>query len=83
MRGAITGDYVGSAYEFNNTQDYDFQMITPKSSITDDSHDIVVVMDAILQGKPYGERLHYWGNKYPSPAGALRLSPTDCNSSTV
>jgi ADP-ribosylglycohydrolase len=26
-------------------------------------------MDAILQGKPYGERLRYWGNKYPTPKG--------------
>jgi ADP-ribosylglycohydrolase len=69
MKGAITGDYAGSVYEFNNTHDYNFEMITPESSITDDSIMTIAVMDAILQGKPYGECLHYWGNKYPSPKG--------------
>ncbi|MDR1197543.1 MAG: ADP-ribosylglycohydrolase family protein [Prevotellaceae bacterium] len=69
MTGAIIGDYVGSVYEFDNTHDYDFQMITPESSITDDSIMTIAVMDAILQGKSYGESLYYWGNKYPNPPG--------------
>jgi ADP-ribosylglycohydrolase len=69
MIGAIVGDYVGSAYEFNRTHDYSFPLMTLESSITDDSIMTIAVMDAILQGKPYGERLHYWGNKYPNPKG--------------
>ncbi|MDR2286963.1 MAG: ADP-ribosylglycohydrolase family protein [Prevotellaceae bacterium] len=70
MIGAIVGDYVGSAYEFNNTHDYDFEIITLESSITDDSIMTIAVMDAVLQDKPYGDRLWYWGNKYPNPKGA-------------
>lgn len=70
MIGAIIGDYVGSTYEFHNTKDYYFEMITPQSEITDDSIMSIAIADAILQGKPYAERMRYWGNKYPNPKGA-------------
>ncbi|MDH6308106.1 ADP-ribosyl-[dinitrogen reductase] hydrolase [Dysgonomonas sp. PFB1-18] len=70
MLGAIIGDYVGSAYEFDNTNNYSFDLITPESEITDDSILTLAIADAILQGKPYAERLHYWGNKYPNPMGS-------------
>lgn len=35
--GAIAGDVIGSAYEFNPTRDHDFELFTPKSTFTDDS----------------------------------------------
>lgn len=35
--GAISGDVIGSAYEFNPTRDHDFELFTPKSSFTDDT----------------------------------------------
>ena len=35
--GAIAGDVIGSAYEFNPTRDYDFELITPRSTFTDDT----------------------------------------------
>ena len=35
--GAIAGDVIGSAYEFNPTRDHDFALFTPKSSFTDDT----------------------------------------------
>jgi ADP-ribosylglycohydrolase len=74
MTGAIIGDYVGSAYEFQNTDNYDFQLITPESEITDDSVLTVAVADAILQGKSYKDKLLYWGNKYPHPKGGYGSS---------
>jgi ADP-ribosylglycohydrolase len=37
MLGAICGDVIGSVYEFNNTKDYDFPLLTKESSYTDDS----------------------------------------------
>ena len=37
MLGAIIGDTVGSAYEFNNTKDYNFTLFTGESAYTDDS----------------------------------------------
>ena len=35
--GAIAGDVIGSAYEFNPTRDYTFDLFTPKSTFTDDT----------------------------------------------
>ncbi len=37
MFGATVGDTVGSIYEFDNTRDYDFQLLNSVSSYTDDS----------------------------------------------
>lgn len=35
--GAIAGDVIGSAYEFNPTRDHDFDLFTPQSTFTDDT----------------------------------------------
>ena len=35
--GAIAGDVIGSAYEFNPTRDYNFELFTPESTFTDDT----------------------------------------------
>ena len=35
--GAIAGDVIGSAYEFNPTRDYTFELFTPASTFTDDT----------------------------------------------
>lgn len=35
--GAIAGDVIGSAYEFNSTRDYNFELFTTKSTFTDDT----------------------------------------------
>ncbi|MBQ6079791.1 MAG: ADP-ribosylglycohydrolase family protein [Muribaculaceae bacterium] len=35
--GAIAGDVIGSAYEFNPTREYDFKLFTDKSTYTDDT----------------------------------------------
>ena len=35
--GAVAGDVIGSAYEFNPTRDYNFELFTPKSTFTDDT----------------------------------------------
>lgn len=37
MIGAIIGDIVGSAYEFNPTNDYDFEFFPNEASFTDDT----------------------------------------------
>ncbi len=37
MLGAITGDTIGSAYEFCNTKDYNFTLFLSESAYTDDS----------------------------------------------
>ena len=37
MLGAICGDVIGSIYEFNNTKNYHFPLLTKESTYTDDS----------------------------------------------
>lgn len=70
MIGAIVGDYVGSAYEFAPTKNYNFELVTPASSITDDTIMSLAIADALMQPEPdYRERMLYWGRKYPNPKG--------------
>ena len=37
MLGAIIGDIVGSRFEFNPTNDYNFELFSPQCSFTDDT----------------------------------------------
>lgn len=72
MIGAIIGDYVGSAYEFAPTKNYNFKLVTPASSITDDTIMSLAIVDALMQPTvepDYRERMLYWGRKYPNPKG--------------
>lgn len=70
MLGAIIGDIAGSKYEFNNTFDYDFEMLGEGCDFTDDTICTVAVADAILNGRSYQESLLDWCRRYPSPKGA-------------
>ena len=67
MLGAIIGDIVGSRWEFDPTNDYDFEMFSEKNSYTDDTVCTIAVADAIAKGCDYGERIHEWCHRYPSP----------------
>ena len=49
MLGALTGDTVGSVYEFNNTKDYHFTLFRPESVYTDDSVMTMAVAYWLLQ----------------------------------
>lgn len=69
MLGAIIGDIVGSRFEFNPTNDYNFELFTEKCSFTDDTICTVAVADALLKGKDYGDSIHEWCRKYPNPMG--------------
>lgn len=70
MLGAMIGDIAGSKYEFNNTFDYDFEMLGEGCDFTDDTICTVAVADAILNGRSYQESLLDWCRRYPSPKGA-------------
>ena len=69
MLGAIIGDIVGSRWEFNLTNDYDFELFSEKNGFTDDTICTVAVADAILKGRDYGESIHEWCRRYPHPMG--------------
>lgn len=70
MLGAIIGDIVGSRFEFNPTNDYNFELFTDECGFTDDSICTFAIADAILNHKDYGESLHEWCRLYPHPKGS-------------
>lgn len=69
MLGAIIGDIVGSRWEFNPTNDYNFEWLSAENNFTDDTICTVAVADALLNGKDFGEAIHEWCNRYPNPMG--------------
>ena len=75
MLGAIIGDIIGSRFEFNPTNDYDFELFSPECSFTDDTICTIAVTDALLHGSDdYGKFIHEWCRKYPNPMGGYGAS---------
>ena len=70
MLGAIIGDIVGSRWEFNPTNDYNFELFSDKNDFTDDTVCTIAVADAILENKDFGSTLHEWCRRYPHPMGS-------------
>lgn len=74
MLGAMIGDIVGSAYEFHNTKDYNFRLLTRESDFTDDSVLTLAVADWLMHDpqlteKALVEALVRFGQAYPHPTG--------------
>lgn len=69
MLGAITGDIIGSVYEFDRQKTKDFPLFTPQSTFTDDSILSVSVANVILQGGSYVETIKTYAQRYPNPMG--------------
>lgn len=65
MLGAITGDIIGSSYEWHYTKSPDFELFTPQSQFTDDTVLTVAVADCILHGKDYAATFKEYGRRYP------------------
>lgn len=74
MLGAIVGDVIGSRFEFNNTRDYNFKLFTDECSFTDDTICTVAIMDAIVSGKSYQEKILEWCRQFPHPMGGYGVS---------
>ena len=77
MLGAITGDVVGSAFEFNNTKNYDFLLLADNHDFTDDSIMTVAVADWLLHDAEHTyqgleDRLLTWGRRFSNPMGGIR-----------
>ena len=69
MLGAIIGDIVGSRWEFNPTNNYNFEWLSEENGFTDDTICTVGVADALLNGRDFGVSIHDWCNRYPHPMG--------------
>ena len=63
--GAIAGDVIGSAYEWNNVKTTDFKLFSAKSKFTDDTVLTVAIADWILSGKDLISTIREYGKKYP------------------
>ena len=75
MIGAIAGDIIGSRFEFNNTHDKDFTLITDECDFTDDTICTVAVADAIMNNNcDYRASLQKWCRAYPYPMGGYGAS---------
>ena len=53
MIGAIAGDIIGSAYEFDSVKSTDFKLFPSEARFTDDTVLTIAVADCILNGKNY------------------------------
>ena len=70
MLGAIIGDIVGSRWEFNPTNNYDFELFSSQNDFTDDTICTIAVADALLHDSDdYGAYIHKWCRRYPHPMG--------------
>lgn len=69
MLGAIIGDIVGSRWEFQATNDYNFELFSDRNSYTDDTICTIAVADALLRSKDFGLVIHEWCRRYPHPMG--------------
>jgi ADP-ribosylglycohydrolase len=63
--GAIAGDIIGSAYEFNNVKSLDFDFFRKGTHFTDDSVLTMAVMYALLKQTDYTGAYQKFGRKYP------------------
>ena len=70
--GAITGDIVGSIYEFDNHRSKDFPLFGAEVEFTDDSIMTIATMMALMNGGKFDDFVDAYrqlGNKYPSSYG--------------
>src|SRR5512138_2529416 len=66
LLGAISGDVIGSVYEFHRQKAYAFPLFTPQSEVTDDSVLTLAIADAILYNRSYQECLRDYARAWPN-----------------
>ena len=69
MLGAIIGDIAGSRFEFDPTNDFNFELFSLECNFTDDTICTIAVADALLKHRDFGESIHDWCRRYPHPMG--------------
>ena len=74
MLGALTGDTIGSVYEFHNTKEYDFPLFDERSNYTDDSVMTMAVAWWLLTDKEHTfqkleNAMVAFGKNCPCPMG--------------
>ena len=74
MIGALTGDTIGSVYEFHNTKEYDFPLLDERSNYTDDSVMTMAIAYWLLTDKDHTyqkleDAMVTFGKNCPCPMG--------------
>jgi ADP-ribosylglycohydrolase len=65
MIGAITGDIIGSMYEFDNIKTTEFPLFNPQQCLfTDDSVLTIALAESILYQKDYAETMKAYFRRY-------------------
>ena len=67
--GAIAGDIIGSAYEFNSTKNYEFLLFSDSSEYTDDTVMTVANADWLLSDDSLKGIMLDYGNRYSAGYG--------------
>lgn len=67
--GAIAGDIIGSAYEFNSTKNYEFILFSDSSEYTDDTVMTVANADWLLSDDSLKGIMLDYGNRYSAGYG--------------
>ena len=62
--GAISGDVIGSVFEWHNIKSTNFNLFSPNSTFTDDSVLTVATMDALINKTDYAKVYQKYGRKY-------------------
>jgi len=66
MLGAIIGDICGSIYEFRSVEEYNFSLITDKSTFTDDTVLTIAVADSIVNNFDFASTIKKYALNYPN-----------------
>lgn len=65
MLGALTGDIVGSIYEWHNLKSTEFPLFQDGCRFTDDSVLTVALAESIMSGEPYAAVMRRYYRRYP------------------
>jgi ADP-ribosylglycohydrolase len=65
MLGAIAGDIIGSAYEWDNCRNKNFPLFSRKSDFTDDTVMTIATADVIIKHGDYAKAYKEYGRAYP------------------
>src|SRR5690625_2129104 len=65
MLGAITGDIIGSVYEFDNIKTKDFPLFRDDCFLTDDTVLTMALAESILTGSSYLDLVLHYYRRYP------------------
>ncbi|PLY06953.1 MAG: hypothetical protein C0624_03970 [Desulfuromonas sp.] len=74
MLGALTGDIIGSRFEWHNHKHIDFELFDDSCCFTDDSVHTVALAEALLTRRGYGELLREYYQSYPDAGYGKRFS---------